>query len=138
MKVNPRDYIIASTGQQYRECHELRRKIGDNNKWEFTFPTLCAYREGKLVGYISRHPNQKMLIFNNLTLDPDLSKNAKTIIAMRMIEALEIFLQHAGIKWYWFPVDKDNTELKDFLGKGQDLSPQHEDSMYHWYKREMH
>lgn len=137
MKVDPNKYIVAQTSHDYKQCHALRRKTGDNQVWEFTFPTVLALDDdGNCIGYLSRHPTDKMVLVNNLTLDPELPRTKAAIVSMRLMEAFEIQLESAGVQWYWFGIGNGNTRLIDTMEQ-LGLTLQYEQDNHRFYKREL-
>lgn len=131
-------YRLAITANDFKLCHALLRDNpmpGDNGR-ELSSPTIMAIRDGKVVGVLSTANLTKLkaIVVNTLRVDKSISN--PTFVILHLIEAYEVILIKAGVRWYWAYVTKSNEKLVHLIQRvlGE---PRQEDDGNLWFKREI-
>lgn len=77
------------------------------------FPTIVAERDGEIIGYLGTHDRNDCIMAGPMEVRLE-NERAKGAIALRLIEAYEIVLLHAGVEFYFYGVQngpwRDATE----------------------------
>lgn len=109
----PRDtlYRLAHSPRDYGACRALMLSQGQDATC--SFPTVLAEREGKIVGFCATQPRKDAVVAGPMAVSKDLPRPGITII--RLGEAYENVLRHAGVKVYWFHVEPHMKEWADIL-----------------------
>lgn len=122
-------YRLATSPADYRKCHALMRASNptSGNTPKLGYPTVVAEKDGTVVGFIStvRHP--KLIVAG-----PVHAPNG--IIALRLFEAYENFLWHAGVRGYLIPA-KEHDHGSMLQRAGFDLLEQN--NGVNWFRREL-
>src|SRR5713101_2393182 len=95
-------YRLASTSQDYKNCHAFLRKFpmeGDKDR-TLNFPTVAAIRDGEIIGLIGTADlkQAKRVVANTLRVDPTIGNTV--FIVKSLIESYETIMKAAGMKWY--------------------------------------
>jgi hypothetical protein len=93
-------YYLATTPQENRRCREFLAANGEHPG--LNYPTVYAERGGQMVGVLSSHHRQQCLAAGPLLV---ITKHP-AIVGMRLLEAYESVLAHAGITSYLFTIEK--------------------------------
>lgn len=106
------NYFLCASPADYRACHALWKAQGGPTS-PLQFPTVYATREGHTIGFLSSNNKHHVLMAGPLVLSPDLSKPVFT--ALRLVESYENVLRRAGVKHYFFHVDKTKPDWKTII-----------------------
>ncbi|MCI0527790.1 MAG: hypothetical protein L0Y56_10155 [Nitrospira sp.] len=114
VKVPRAQYLLARTEQDYAKVQQLLKGT-EFERIEVCYPTLMAYRHGKLVGVLGTRPSDKAVISGPLYVNVPAPQGA--FVALRLAEAYEGILRTLGITMYVFSVDKRNKKQVDLIGR---------------------
>lgn len=67
------------------------------------FPTIVAERDGEVIGYLGTHDDDAAIVAGPMDIALE-SDRAKGIVALRLIQAYETVLIHAGVDHYFYAV----------------------------------
>jgi hypothetical protein len=129
------DFRIASTSKEYKECHDLLDLLGRVAGSPLSFPTICAYRGDKLVGFIALRnaKKTKAIVINEIAVDPAIKR--PVFLLVKLIDIMDRFLADRGIVSYYFSVPLDLphyiARIKQVIG----LDPYTKDSKVAWFVR---
>jgi hypothetical protein len=97
-------YRLAKNPGEYAAAHALLKAEGFE-KQELRFPTILALDEGDVVGLISTHIQDKMIIAGPLCLKSD---RRRARAAIRLIDLYDIAMRGMGITSYIFHTETDS------------------------------
>ena len=131
-------YRLAITANDFKLCHALlgdNPMPGDENRKLYS-PTIMAVRDGRTIGVLSTANLTKLKAIVVNTLRVDKSIQNPTFVILHLIEAYEVILIKAGVRWYWAYVTKSNGKLVHLIQRvlGEPLQ---EDNGNLWFKREI-
>jgi len=93
------DYKLASTQLHYGQANRFLR--GNNVDYTgLSFPTIIAYKKGKVIGVLGTHPQTDIIMAGPLFVDNPDGSNA--FATLRLIEAYENVMRHAKVSAYYF------------------------------------
>ena len=125
-------FNLVTTPNEFKECRAVIRKAGITDG-PLTFPTVCARRDGKIVGVAGRGPGKNAIVLYRLaaiTPNPGL-------LLIKLVEAFEVVLRTAGVTDYLIAADKTNTKLNQYIERIIGQKPYAESEHDLWYKRSM-
>jgi hypothetical protein len=128
-------YQLAISSKDYRDCHRLMQaEEGLPDMGALSFPTVMARRDGKLVGFLSTHNDNRYVIAGPLIV----KGMRNPMITLRLVEAYDMIMLAHGIKLYYFSVDanrKDAFSREKLESLGMKFWEQKDDTA--WYKKEL-
>ena len=119
--------------QEAQEVRTFLARSGFMFSQELEFPTVVAWRSGKIVGVLSTRSDPSYVIAGPLAVRV---KGNRAVVALRLGEAYERVLRMAGVQWYVFQVSKDN-EWPQVAERKWNAKPYAEDDDSYWYRREV-
>lgn len=93
------NFLMASEPKDYEMCQALMEEAGIPKVWGLIFPTVMAFQDRKLVGFLSTRIEDKMIIAGPLVLKSD---RRRIFTALRLAEAYESSMRTLGIKTFIF------------------------------------
>lgn len=105
--MRPRDtiYRLAHGQKDLRACQAIARARGLDVT--LGWPTVVADRRGEILGLLATRPSKKAVEAGPLVIATGVSLPALTM--MRLIEAYEVVLKRAQVRFYFFKVDYTNA-----------------------------
>lgn len=127
--MSKRIYRLAKPGE-YPKLHAFAKEHSGHSI-AMTFPTVVCEDDGEVRGLISTVPHKKAIIVGKFV-------STSPFIALRLIEAYENLLRHAGVTLYLFPVATDDGgKMSNTLSRTFGIQPYASDEENDWYKREI-
>lgn len=124
-------YHLAVKPKHYKEVREWLRYRHDVDE-PLTFPTLYAKRDGEIVGTLSRVATNKAVIVNNLF-------STGPVLAIKLQEMMEKILLAAGVRSYYFIVEKGKDKwlsvVRRMVGRGYFEEAGEDDNSYIFLRR---
>ena len=139
-------YKLAIGPDDLTKCHDALHMWGmPHAERHMDHPCLMAFRDNRLVGFISTAPldEAKAVVCNRIAVDPELTKMSKAFLVIRMVEGYERVLKGAGMKWYHVSLDSTNQHFIKLIERAFDSKPyaevEREGSAFKtvWFKREI-
>ena len=110
-------YRLAVSPQDYKLAHQLFKSEGIEDVDELSFPTMTAWDDGTLVGVLSTHITDKVIVAGPMVIKNDKPRYWTLI---RLIEQYERVMKQAGVTQFVFSVPVDQypryVEQIDKLG----------------------
>jgi hypothetical protein len=130
----PRDtvYRLARSPKDFQRCHALLAEQGVERS-PLSYPTVMALRGDRLMGCLSRIQSETMIIAGPLAV----SSPRPIITVMRLVEAWELVLWHAGVRSYHFGVQLPQHKAWLTIIEKVGLQPYSKDEQVVWFKREL-
>lgn len=126
-----RIYRVAETADYYR-AHKLAEAEGFGG-CDFRFPTIVAYDDGVLVGFIATADRPDMVLAGPLVIRSD---RRRPWLAMRLLGLYEMVLKNMGITTYIFNLEPGYEFLKRGMERYfPELEPYAGDGDRLFYKR---
>jgi len=100
----------------------------------FGWPSVCAERDGQLLGVLATTPSKKAVIAGPLVIAPGVAR--PIIMVIRLIEAYEVILKQAGVKAYCFHIQTDNPAWRQIVEE-MGHEPFGQDDAGVWYERKV-
>lgn len=97
-------YRLATAPTDYKLAHQLFKNEGIEDVDELSFPTMLAWDDGNLVGVLSTHVANKMIIAGPMVIKNDKPRYWTLI---RLIEQYERVMRDAGVTSFIFSVPVD-------------------------------
>ena len=98
------------------------------------FPTVIAERDGEIIGYLGTHDRDDCILAGPMEVRLE-NERAKGLVALRLIEAYETVLLHAGIEFYFYGVH--NGPWRDATERSPRTMLVYEDGDLGVFKREL-
>lgn len=112
-KIYPRAaYMVARTEDDYKRVQAFLRGT-EFEGVNITYPTMMAFRKGKLVGVLGTYPSEQAVIAGPLLVRA--SKGETPWVTLRLAECYEAYLWTLGITQYVFTVSKKNKKQISIL-----------------------
>ena len=124
-------YLIARGEKDYSAIQRLLKGT-EFERLELTYPTLMAYRRGKLVGVLWTRPSESVIIAGPLYVN--VKPPVSSFVALRLMEAYEAVLRGHGVAVYLFNIRKTNKAYKSMFDR-VGMKPYSEKAGYWWYTR---
>jgi hypothetical protein len=119
------EYKIASTYDEYVDCHKLLKEDE-----ELSYPTVMAVRDGKTIGMMSTAKGDE-----NLFATPLIAKSV--FVCIGLYELYEQTLKNLGVTHYLFNIEKDNTKMINVIERFFEIKPYIEIDNLLWYVRRL-
>jgi hypothetical protein len=103
-------YKMAQTENDFKAAKHLMKMEGEKPQ-ELTFPTILAFDDENLVGFIATTPRRDMVLGGPMVIRHD---KASPLVAARLAILYQKVLWASGIKWVIFYAD----ELSSPFGRG--------------------
>lgn len=129
----PRDtvYRLARPGGEYNALYAMARREGmDGGK--MAWPTVVAERGGKVVGFLSTHPRDDAIVAGPAVI----AGGRNMLMLLRLWQAYDELMRAAGVRFYFFGVDKGNLQHIARV-KSLNVPSIGEDEEQVWFKREL-
>lgn len=126
-------YMIADSGQDYKDCHTLMKGT-EYESYKLKFPTIMARRDGQLIALLGTSPNKKAIIAEPLIYGDIKNKH---IITLRLAEAYERVLLMANISVYLFHVPFKEEGYIKIVKRLFDIEPYDQDDIGYWFRRSL-
>lgn len=132
--MNPRDtlYRLAHGQRDLRACQTMARAQGVSVT--MSWPTVVADRHDQIIGCLGTRPSKKAVIAGPLVVAPTVQRPVLTV--MRLIEAYEVVLKQAGVRFFFFKVDFGNEVWRRLVEK-MGHRAYHQDGQGTIYRREV-
>lgn len=132
MRPRETSYRLAYSPRDYQKCHRLLVDLGQPEP-QLSWPTVMAFRGIQVVGCLSTQPSKQAIIAGPLAI----STPRPIITAMRLIDAYEGILRHAGVTMYEFAIELDkNPQWLQVVSKFG-VIPYYHDARVVWFRREL-
>lgn len=125
-------YRLVHGQRDLRACRAMARAQGINRT--LGWPSVCADRNGQILGFLATTPSRKAVIAGPLVVTPGLQR--PLIVVMRLIEAYEVVLRKAGVTSYLFHVETANPFWRRIVEE-VGHTPFSEDATGAWYQRKV-
>ena len=107
-------YMLARTERDYAAVQRLLKGT-EFERINVVYPTLMAYRSGRLVGVLGTRPSDAAVIAGPLYISVPPPMGA--FVALRLAEAYEGTLRLLGVQAYVFSVDKRNKKQRSVVNR---------------------
>lgn len=98
-------YKLAETPNDWAACHSLMVAQGEPDR-ELTTPTILAFDDEKLVGFIATTPNPGMVIGGPMIMR---DHGGSPFTAARLAVLYQKVLRSMGVKWIIFHADEKTS-----------------------------
>lgn len=136
--MTPREttYRLASSPADYRACHALLRSQDRTgpDMFRLTFPTVTAWRKGKLVGFLTTEPRPAEV---GVTAGQLGNATGSFILTIRLLEAYERVLNRAGVSRYSLFLRRGNPLLAVAERLGFAAWQDDPDGIGTWFRKEV-
>lgn len=100
-------YRLASSPHDYKQCHELARST-DLEHRRLEYPTIMGFDGDDLIGFVSTMQKGGLLAVGQIAVK---TGRLRSVVAGKLLTALENVLRSSGISWYYIPVQRDRDDL---------------------------
>lgn len=125
-------YRLASSSQDYRQCHQLAR-ASDLEKRRLEYPTVMGFDGDDLIGFVSTIQKGGLLAVGQIAVKKG---RLRSVVAGKLLTALENVLRLSGISWYYIPVQRDREDLITLVSSFAERLDDTGDGNT-WFKREI-
>ncbi|MGI9489171.1 MAG: hypothetical protein ACR2RF_25450 [Geminicoccaceae bacterium] len=101
---------------------------------KMAFPTVMAFDDGQLVGFMATLPSKDAVMTGPLVVKEGRNRGW---VALRLFDAYEGILRWFGVTKYLIPVGKSSGSLVDAVGRLLEQKPFAEDNDDMWFVREL-
>lgn len=115
---NELTYKLAKASSDYRACHRFIHQVISEEGNEFdvlpmTFPTLMAFQDGEMIGFVSRMSRSDILAIGSIAVKRG---RLRPVIMGKLMDRMEeLFSSTGGITHYYIPVQKGRPDLIDIV-----------------------
>lgn len=126
------EFKLARKPADYRKCHALMKAVeSEFQHCQLSFPTIMAFRENELIGFLSTRPGKKGVVAEPIVLNVD--GNA-SFLYIKLVEAYESLLKAGKVPSYLFFIPERYGEYNRLVEKAG-FQPIEEDKAGVWYRR---
>lgn len=100
-------YHLARGPEDYTRCLALLTSLRLDDTLELHEPVLCAWRDDKLLGFVSTKDTPFVHI-SMLAVEPH-AGGPRSLVTLRLLEEYELILGGLGISHYYFHVAADDS-----------------------------
>lgn len=126
-------YRLAASGSDYAKAHKLIKAEGLEQA-QLSFPTMMAWKENELTGFISTYISNNSIVAGPLVIK---SGQSRYWTLIRLIENYERVMREMRIQSYIFSVDKDQQSWLDKVNEVFAIKPYTEYNGRFWYQRNL-
>lgn len=127
-------YRLVTTPSETTLAHEFLLSLGEDVP-RLGFPTVLAWEGDEIVGLFSTLPRKDMIIAGPLAFKSH--EGNQLVRLIRLVEAYESVLRHAGVTQYLFFVPDKHARWKEFIERTLDTEPIQVETDRTWYKRDL-
>lgn len=123
-------YRLATSPHDYKRCHELARSTGLEHR-RLEYPTIMGFDGDDLIGFVSTMQKGGLLAIGQIAVRKG---RLRSVVAGKLLTALENVLRLSGVSWYYIPIQKDRGDLMELVSGFAERLDDTGDSNT-WFKR---
>lgn len=104
-------YRLATSPHDYKLCHELARST-DLEDRRLEYPTVMGFDDDILIGFVSTMQKGGLLAVGQMAVKKG---RLRSVVAGKLLTALENVLSLSGVSWYYIPVRKERDDLLELV-----------------------
>lgn len=104
-------YRLAISPHDYRLCHELARSTNLEHR-RLEYPTIMGFDDDTLIGFVSTMQKGGLLAIGQIAVRKG---RLRSVVAGKLLTALENVLSLSGVSWYYIPVQKERDDLLELV-----------------------
>lgn len=125
---------LAIKPADYRKCHALMKATDSEFQGcQLSFPTVMAFREGKLIGFLSTSPRKDGLVAEPIVMNVE--GNA-SFLYIKLVEAYDDLLRAGKVPSYFFHIPQSYADYIRLIEKAG-FERIGEDEVGVWYRRSL-
>jgi hypothetical protein len=127
-------YRLANGPKDYQRCHQFLKDQGQD-ELHLSWPTIMAIRDTQVIGCLGTDLSKDALVAGPLVISAEIRR--PFIPMIRLIDAYEVVLTHAGISSYYFGVELPAQPAWLRLIESMGVMPYYQDQDAIWFHRQL-
>ncbi|KKK59618.1 hypothetical protein LCGC14_3032610, partial [marine sediment metagenome] len=125
-------YRLASSPNDYKLCHALARSTSLEDR-RLEYPTIMGIDDDILIGFVSTMQKGGLLAVGQMAVKKG---RLRSVVAGKLLTALENVLRLSGVSWYYIPVQRDRDDLMELVSGFAERLDDTDDGNA-WFKRKI-